>query len=128
MPDLIVRAIAGAWEFVRSVEEPTVVPAGQLVLVVASGRSRNVILDGLTIRLSSGREGIVAVDLTGSTGYHRIEVDGAALWFATEDAKLGLEGVEAMLARLRTVGTMDWPGALLRWRGYARCSRSLRLA
>lgn len=112
VPNPTVRAIAGAWEFVLSADEPSLVPAGQLVLAVAGGRSRTVILDGRMIRLSSGREGIVAVDLTGSTGYHRIEVDGRTFWFGSHDAKLGLEGVEAMLARLRTVGT-GWTGQAL---------------
>lgn len=91
---------------------PCTVPARPIVLSVAGHRSRTIQLDGRSIRLSSGSDGLLAIDLTRSTGYHHIRVGGEDFWFATEDAKLGLAGIEAMLAHLRTVGT-GWTGQLL---------------
>ena len=91
---------------------PRTVPAGPIVLVVSGSRSRTVLLDGRATRLSSGREGLVALDLSRSTGYHRLQVDGEVFWLGTEDAKLGLAGVEAMLAHLKTLGT-GWTGQAL---------------
>lgn len=104
------RAIAGPREFSLDLEHP--LPAGPLVLAVSGHRSRTVLLDGRATRLSSGSEGLVALDLTRSTGYHRLEVDGEVFWFGTKDAKLGLAGIEAMLAHLRTLGT-GWTGQAL---------------
>jgi len=71
-----------------------------------------VILNGRATRLSSGNQGLIALDLTRSTGYHRLEVDSTVFWFGTEDAKLGLDGIEAMLTDLRTLGT-GWTGQAL---------------
>lgn len=106
-----VRLIAGPGEWSLGAE-PRTVPAAQIVLAISGGRSRTVHLDGRPTRLTSGREGLVALDLTRSTGYHRLDVDGTVFWFGTEDAKLGLSGVEAMLAHLRTLGT-GWTGQAL---------------
>lgn len=106
-----VRVVAGAREWVLG-PNPISVPAGPVVLAVTGARSRNVLLDGRRTRLSTGQTGLVALDLTRSTGYHRIVVDGVTFWFGTEDAKLGLDGVEAMLAHLRTLGT-GWTGQAL---------------
>lgn len=105
------RAVLGPREWSLG-PEPLILPAGQVVLAVADARSRNVLLDGRATRLSSGREGLLAVDLTRSTGYHRLEVDGQVFWLGTEDAKLGLAGIEAMLAHLKTLGT-GWTGQAL---------------
>lgn len=55
---------------------------------------------------------MLALDYTRSTGFHRLEIDGEAFWFATEDQKLRLEGVTRMLAHLRTLGT-GWAGQAL---------------
>ncbi len=106
-----VRAVAGSRDWILG-GEPRSVPAGPLVLVVSGSRSRTVLLDGRHTRLSAGNQGLLAVDLTRSTGYHRLQVDSNVFWFGTEDAKLGLQGVEAMLAHLRTVGT-GWTGQAL---------------
>lgn len=106
-----VRLIAGPREW-RLETVPRTVPAGPLVLSVSGTRSRTVLLDGRATRLSSGPEGLVAIDLTRSTGYHRLDIDGIVFWFGTEDAKLGLVGVEAMLKHLRTLGT-GWTGQAL---------------
>jgi len=105
------RAIIGAREWDLG-EEPRILPAGQVVLAVTGARTRNVLLDGRLTRLSSGIQALVVVDLTRSTGYHRLEVDGAVFWFGTEDAKLGLDGIHSMLAHLATLGT-GWTGQAL---------------
>lgn len=70
------------------------------------------LLDGRRIRLSFGRTGLFSIDLTRSTGYHRLVLGGSSFWFGTEDAKLGLAGIESMLAELRTLGT-GWTGQAL---------------
>lgn len=106
-----VRIIAGPQEWHLGAE-PVTVPAGQLVIAVSGTSRRTVLLDGKLWRLSSGREALLALDLKRSTGYHRLDVEGATFWFATEDAKLGLEGIEQMLAHLRTLGT-GWTGQAL---------------
>jgi hypothetical protein len=111
MSDPEVRVIMGAREWRLGASTRTL-PAGQIVIGVSGSRSRAVMLDGQLVRLSSGKEGLLAVDLKRSTGYHRLEVDGSTFWFATEDAKLGLEGIEAMLADLKTMGT-GWTGQAL---------------
>lgn len=69
-------------------------------------------IDGQIMRLTAGPTGVVALDLTRSTGFHRLDVDGSTFWFATEDAKLRLDGIEAMLAEMRTLGT-GWGGQAL---------------
>lgn len=105
-----VRAIAGALEVIIGEDHPRTVPAGQIVLEVGGHSSRSVRLDGRLARLSS--HGLLAMDLTRSTGYHRLEVDGVTFWFGTEDAKLGLAGIEAMLEQLGPLGT-GWTGQAL---------------
>lgn len=106
-----VRVMARHREWVLG-DTPCTVPAGPLVLSVSGSRSRTVLLDGRATRLSSGHEGLIVLDLVRSTGYHRLQVDGAVFWFGTEDAKLGLNGIEAMLAHLQTLGT-GWTGQAL---------------
>lgn len=108
---LEVRAVVSSREWTLGAE-PRTVPATPIVLAVSGSRSRTVHLDGRLMRLSAGREGLLAIDLTRSTGYHRLLVDGSVFWFGTEDAKLGLQGIEAMLAHLRTAGT-GWTGQAL---------------
>ncbi|WP_208615466.1 hypothetical protein, partial [Streptomyces rubellomurinus] len=58
--------------------------------------------------------GLLPVDLTRSTGFHRLVVEGREYWFGTEDAKLGLDGIERMLNHLRTVyAGAGWRGQVL---------------
>ncbi len=52
------------------------------------------------------------MDLTRSTGYHRLDVDGRTFWFGTQDAKLRLAGIESMLNELGSLGT-GWGGQVL---------------
>lgn len=105
-----VRVIAGPQEWVLG-PVPVTLPAQAIILAVSGTHARTVLLDGRKTRLSSAT-GLVAVDLARSTGYHRLVVDGTVFWFGTDDAKLGLAGVEAMLAHLRTLGT-GWTGQAL---------------
>lgn len=85
------------------------VPASQIVLAVR-GASGPVRLDGTTKHLDS-TGGILPLDLRRSTGYHRLTVKGDDYWFATDDAKAKLSGVEEMLADLRGFGT-GWTGQI----------------
>lgn len=89
-----------------------VLPAGLITITVEGNRSANAMLDGRSVRLSSGRTSLLTRDLTRSTGYHRLEVDGQSFWFATEDSKLQLAGIEAMLQHLQALGT-GWTGQVL---------------
>lgn len=103
-----VRVLAGPYETVLS-DEPRIVPANQLVIAVTGARSRNALLDGRSIRFSSGSTGLFSIDLVRSTGFHHLVIDGASYWFGTQDAKLGLDGVVAMLKDLGDLGT-GWAG------------------
>lgn len=108
MTPATVRLLAGHFEVTLG-SEVQIVPARQVVISVAGARSRNVLLDGKLARLSSGAAGVMSVDLIRSTGFHRLMVDGDTFWFGTEDTKLGLAGVVAMLEELGTMGT-GWTG------------------
>lgn len=103
-----VRLLAGHFEVTLG-SAVQIVPAAQVVISVSGARSKNVLLDGKAARLSSGEVGVLSVDLVRSTGFHRLTVDGETFWFGTEDAKLGLTGVVAMLDELGTLGT-GWTG------------------
>lgn len=105
------RLISGSQQW-RLDSEPQIMKAGQFVLAVRGASSRTVSLDGRQIRLSTGEEGLLGVDLSRSTGYHRLQVDGETFWFGTEDGKLRLAGIQAMLADLRGIGT-GWTGQIL---------------
>lgn len=107
-----VRIISGPQEWMLTELMPSVVPSASVVVAVEDARSRNVLMDGRRVRLSSGPIGLMSIDLTRSTGYHRLVVDGCVFWFGTEDAKLRLKGVTAMLAQLRDLGT-GWTGQAL---------------
>lgn len=111
VPEMTARLVAGAQQWMLG-ENPQTVPATQLVVAVVGAKTRTVIFDGQRVRLSPGVEGLYPVDLTRSTGYHRLQVDDRTYWFATEDSKLKLEGIEAMLASLRGIGT-GWTGQVL---------------
>lgn len=102
------RILAGRFE-VELGAEVTIVPATQVVLSIMGFRSRNAQLDGRAVRLTAGPVGLLSADLTRSTGFHRLVIDGVTYWFGTEDAKLGLAGIVAMLEELDTMGT-GWTG------------------
>lgn len=106
-----VRALVGSREIALT-EPGQVLPATSLVLAISGARGRTVTLDGQARWLSGGDPGLLAMDLTRSTGFHHLEVAGESTWFGTEDAKLRLDGIEAMLAELRTTGT-GWTGQAL---------------
>lgn len=89
---------------------PVVVPASEVVLIVRGAPAGLVRLDGKARYLKT-TSGVLSIDLTRSTGYHRLSVGGSDFWFATEDSKARLEGVSAMLAELRGLGT-NWAGQI----------------
>ncbi|MET7769089.1 DUF2357 domain-containing protein [Nocardia sp. NPDC005366] len=92
--------------------QSVVVGPGPIVLSVTGHTSRRIRVDGVDRRLSAGMTGLLALDYTRSTGFHRIEVDGRAYWFATEDQKLRLDGMTRMLSHLQNLGT-GWTGQAL---------------
>lgn len=92
--------------------EPEVVPSQSVVLAFSGHSSRRVRVDGRDMWTSRGSTGLLAIDLTRSTGYHRVEVDESVFWFATEDAKLRVSGVSEMLKQLGSMGT-GWNGQVL---------------
>ncbi|MGA5818562.1 hypothetical protein ACPC54_11985 [Kitasatospora sp. NPDC094028] len=106
---MVVRDASGR-EWVLGDGGPAVVGAGRVLVVVPSGVGA-VRLDGQRVRVAGG---LLPVDLTRSTGFHRLVVEGREYWFGTEDAKLGLDGIERMLNHLRTVYTgAGWRGQVL---------------
>lgn len=111
MSQIDVRLVAGVREWTLG-SQPRVVPATQLVVAIRGLTSRTVTIDGQITRLTGGQVGLAALDLTRSTGYHRIDAGGSIFWFATEDAKLRLDGIEAMLAEMGALGT-GWGGQAL---------------
>jgi hypothetical protein len=109
----IVTAIAGMNSFPLS-DEPVTVPATQVVLSIDGNHEHEALLDGrrLPLNWQIGQTTVIAIDLTRSTGFHHLQIGQKSWWFATEDAKLGLDGIEAMLRYLRSAGT-GWSGQLL---------------
>jgi hypothetical protein len=105
-----VTAVVGA-NAVTLTKEFTTLPAAPVIVDVASTEGVDVLLDGRLLHAAGSRV-LTAVDLTRSTGFHRLQVGRQTFWFATEDAKLRLDGIEQMLATLRTSGT-GWSGQLL---------------
>jgi hypothetical protein len=98
---------------ILSSEEITILPAAEVILAIRPFSAAGVRLDGRVRMLSGGVDGLVALDLSRSTGFHHLHVPpGHDFWFGTEDAKTGLAGVEAMLQYLRSSGT-GWSGQLL---------------
>ena len=82
--------------------------------MVTGARDLPVRLDGrLRLTASAGSTRVVALDLTRSTGVHHVRVGGSeSYWFATEDGKLGLAGLQEMLRYLRD-SCRSWTGQLL---------------
>jgi hypothetical protein len=91
-----------------------IVPATDVALVISGVREPFFRLDGRRRRFAAaGSSWLLTLDLTRSTGIHRLEVPpGHVFWFASEDAKLRLDGLEAMLRYLRNEG-LAWTGQLL---------------
>lgn len=69
-------------------------------------------LDGQPRWIGAQRPAVIPLDLTRSVGYHRLEISNSEFWFATEDAKLRLEGVIQMLTALRSSG-QGWTGQMI---------------
>jgi hypothetical protein len=105
-----VTVVVGA-DAVPLTEVVTTLPAAPVIVDVTLSMGMDVLLDGRLLP-GGGDRVLTAVDLTRSTGFHRLQVGQRTFWFATEDAKLRLDGIEQMLATLRTSGT-GWSGQLL---------------
>jgi hypothetical protein len=103
-------AVVGT-ETVVLTDEVTTLPAAAVIVDVVRIEEVDVRLDGRLLPVEGPRM-LTAVDLTRSTGFHRLQVGRQTFWFATEDAKLQLDGIEQMLTTLRTSGT-GWSGQLL---------------
>lgn len=93
-------------------DQAATVAPGPIVLSVTGHAGRRIRVDGVDRRLSTGTTGVLALDYTRSTGFHRVEIDGQTFWFATEDHKLRLEGITRMLSHLEHLGT-GWTGQAL---------------
>jgi hypothetical protein len=92
--------------------EPTYVNAGVVLLTIRGCQGRPVTLDGRATRLPAGEPAVLSVDLKTSTGFHRLAIGPDEFWFATADAKLGLDGVTEMLNDMAGIGT-GWSGQIL---------------
>lgn len=111
MSQVEVRVFSGAREWELG-SVPKTIPATQVVLAIRGSARKTATLDGRPVRFAGGAVGVLAVDLTRSTGFHRLDVGADTFWFATEDAKLRLAGIESMLAEMATLGT-GWGGQAL---------------
>lgn len=112
MPELQASLITRSGVEIALGGDVSTVAPESIVLRVTGHTSRRIRIDGVDRRLSGGVTGVLAADYTRSTGFHRIEIDGQTLWFATEDSKLRLEGITRMLGHLRDLGT-GWTGQAL---------------
>lgn len=112
MPELRVSLVPRSGTGIELSGEPTTIAPGPVVLSVTGHRDRHIRVDGKDGRLSGGTTGVLALDYTRSTGYHRVDIEAHTFWFATEDSKLRLEGVAQMLEHLRNLGT-GWTGQVL---------------
>jgi hypothetical protein len=90
-----------------------IVPAGNILITISGSRVSEVRLDGrLYNTLNLGGRQVLSHDLSRSTGFHHLQIPpGKNFWFGTEDAKLKLEGVQAMLEAMRD-GGFGWSGQL----------------
>lgn len=73
-----------------------------------------------------GATGVLALDYTRSTGFHRVEIDGHAFWFATEDHNLRIQGITRMPSDLQRLGT-GWSGHIFGRQWLLGPPRRLRL-
>ena len=96
-------------------KEPTVVPAQYLTLEVeGQDLPEAVYLDSRQVPLlrnEASTRGFLMVDTTGSVGFHSLRVADAEWYFATQDAKLKLNGILKLLEFLEAEG-LAWSGQL----------------
>jgi hypothetical protein len=96
-------------------KEPTVVPAQYLTLEVeGQDLPETVFLDNRPIPLlrnDARTRGFLMVDTSGSVGFHSLRVSDAEWYFATQDAKLKLNGILKLLEFLEAEG-LAWSGQL----------------
>lgn len=95
--------------------EPVVLGAGTVVVEVSDvdrsvpirfdGRARSVSYDATT------RRATFAVDLARDTGFHELLVESHSFVFATDDAKLRLDGIRDLLDYLASTA-LSWSGAM----------------
>ncbi len=100
--------LAGQFE-IGLTDEPQIVPATQVVISVMA-RSRGTSLS--TAKRCGFRQAVLECSPSTSCAqpvYHHLVVDKRSYWFGTEDAKLGLNGIVAMLDELEGLGT-GWTG------------------
>lgn len=110
MPE--VRIVAGDSAFTLGDEHPVTVPARDLVLMIEDA-PHVVTVDGTTRRPTlAGTTGVIPMPMGRSTGFHYLRVGASTYWFATEDAKLRLDGLLAMLRELRGE-ELAWAGQIL---------------
>lgn len=114
MTEITMSALGEGFEERLSGGDIATLPAGEVVLIVAGADDRPIRLDGRirAFRQTAGGK-ILSLRLERSTGFHHLHVPpDFDAWFATEDAKLGLRGIEEMLNYLRTQG-LGWTGQLI---------------
>lgn len=93
--------------------EVAYVPAERAVIAFRGGSwPRLIRIDGRPVRVPPGDPALIMLDLTESTGFHMLEVEGDTYCFASEDTKLRLGGIEEMLREMRGAGT-GWGGQLM---------------
>lgn len=122
--------IVGAERTELAEDEIPSIRAGSVILEIDDLPSAaGIRLDGRPLGVafdSERRRGSIAIDLARYTGYHQLLIPPTRrFFFATEDAKLRVAGVVAMLDYLRDVG-LAWHGAL-HFSGTDRALRDLRL-
>lgn len=114
MKPLVTLVAGGERIAIGDGEEPTTVPAETVVIDIAQLGSSAIHLDGRPCSVSRDsieERATFAVDLTRDTGFHELRVGREAFVFATEDAKLKLEGIQELLDYLRA-NSLRWSGAM----------------
>lgn len=110
MPD--VRIVVGDSALALGEGAPVTVPATDLVLMIDDA-PLVVTLDGTSRRPTrAGATGVIPLSLGRSSGFHYLRVGAHTYWFATEDTKLQLDGLLAMLEALRGE-ELAWAGQIL---------------
>lgn len=109
----IVRVLGTTGNITLAPNEPVTFPAGPLLISMSGVDPRRVRLDGnAAAPRVVGGQAIVAADFTNRTGFHHLDVgNDGHYWIGSEDAKLHLEGLQAMLTYLRSEA-LWWTGQL----------------